>query len=166
MDRASGGSRGAQQVRAEGGGGRTRRVPEAEKCPFGCNSRETPEHLCLECKGTPIRKRREKFFDEYYVRVVLKARAASKLLAGLRDRIAVLGGAFTPRRRGPATADDLRTIALGFVQTWMTDAVEAEARAMGDDGAASDALRAHGRFMKEWFKDIWKLRQSHYKGDE
>ena len=98
--------------------------------------------------------------------MVLKARAASKLLAGLRDRFAVLGGALTPRRRGPATADDLRTIVLGFVQVWMTDAVEAEARAIGDDGAASDALRAHGRFMKDWLKDIWKLRQSHCKSDE
>ena len=51
----------------------------------------------------------------------------------------VCSGGFLGTSGGPTRlpADDLRTIALGFVQVWMTDAVEAEARAIGDDGAGA-----------------------------
>ena len=106
-------------------------------------------------------RRKCQFFEDYYRQVVAKAPAAAGILVGLRARMEIKGGSIVPR--GSASYADLRTIVLGFVQVWMAQAMEMAPETRRDDRAGAAALAAHGKFIREWFWGIWKLRQAHCK---
>ena len=122
------------------------------RCRWGCRCKETLWHAVVGCTKRKLGEQRAKFLKDYHAAVgggnfdvgavvrIMKSRMQWKV----RGDFVVVGGEERP---------EVECIIFGFVPCWLEREVAA---AFGDDDKVTQWLRAHGKFVKQWFWRQWK----------